>query len=184
MDKKNFDDHLNKIFNLKESISPEEIANSVKMKETSDLFRNLIRDQLSSIKKSPNVQPHTQVGPGEPGVAIMEEPSIIDERENPISVATIKSQVQNFGPEAFGQIVSNLSAEMNKVNVNGQPTSEYNQLIDSIKQDGLELILKVSSEHGGVKVPASGAAPTPAGGDGSTNGEDQSKEPGQELSSL
>lgn len=106
----------------------------------------------------------------------------LKERENPISVGTIKSQVQNFGPEALGQIVAKLSPDMDKVDANGQPTSEYNQFVESIKQDGLEIILNASSAAGGVKTAPNGqanakpASPAP--------GAEAPEEPGQELASL
>lgn len=104
--------------------------------------------------------------------------SVVVERENPIGVSTIKSQVQNFGPEALGQIIGKLNAEMNKQDVNGQPTSEFNQFVDAIKQDGLELILKQGADAGGVKVAPNGEAPVKA------NPNVANKEPGKELASL
>lgn len=106
----------------------------------------------------------------------------LKERENPISVGTIKNQVQNFGPEALGQIIAKLSPDMDKVDANGQPTSEYNQFVESIKQDGLEIILNASSAAGGVKTAPNGqanakpASPAP--------GASAPEEPGQELASL
>ncbi len=106
---------------------------------------------------------------------------VVNERENPIGVSTIKSQVQNFGPEALGQIIGKLNSEMNKQDVNGQTTSEFNQFVDSIKQDGLELILKQGADSGGVKVPPNGA-PVPATGNAGSSSD--KKEPGQELASL
>jgi hypothetical protein len=106
----------------------------------------------------------------------------LTERENPISVGTIKSQVQNFGPEALGQIVAKLSSDMDKVDANGQPTSEYNQFVESIKQDGLEIILNASSAAGGVKTAPNGqgnAQPASPAPDVAAP-----EEPGQELASL
>jgi hypothetical protein len=113
---------------------------------------------------------------------VQSDVAVMDERENPISVSTIKSQVMNFGPQALSQIIAKLNPEMNKVDDNGQPSSEYNQFVDSIKQDGLGLILKSSASAGGVKVgptggPEKASSPTPAPGV-------DKKEPGQELANL
>lgn len=130
-----------------------------------------LANKLASVKET-----NVQVNPGQTKVAVM------DERENPISVGTIKSQVINFGPKALSQIISNLSADMNVQDANGQPSSEYNQFVDSIKQDGLELILKASAARGGVKVDPTGGSEkvnnlTPAPGS-------DKKVPGQELANL
>lgn len=107
---------------------------------------------------------------------------VIDERENPIGVDTIKNQVQNFGPEALSQIIAKLNPEMNKVDSNGQPSSEFNQFVDSIKQDGLELILKTSASAGGVKTAPTASTVKPDAA--SPAAEVAPKEPGQELASL
>lgn len=139
------------------------------------VFKNHNNPWLAS-KLAPVKETNVQVDTSLPGIAVM------DERENPISVGTIKSQVMNFGPEALGQIIGKMNPEMNKVDVNGQPSSEFNQFVDAIKQDGLELILKASAGAGGVKVgptggPAKTRAPAPAPGI-------DKKEPGQELANL
>lgn len=307
MDNAKFNAQLDKIFNLKESVQPE-VVSIVTPEDSVDTFRTCVKNRLRGLKNQ-DPQPHTQVGPGEPGKAFMETPgqapypnreevtnkvgvhpttqallqalagilnvpvetlnlspapmptgetpvwlkqdrshpnpnhvshgsgmpktsndnigeirpvaggfafknhnnpafaelyagnsvgkvketnvqvdkglpgqAVMDERENPISVGTIKSQVQNFGPEALGQIIAKLNPEMNKVDANGQPTSEYNQFVDAIKQDGLELVLKASAGAGGVKMaptggPAKPSTPAPAP-------DVAPKAPGEELASL
>jgi hypothetical protein len=112
------------------------------------------------------------------GSKIGSDTGVVNERENPIGVSTIKNNVMNYGPEALGQIISKLSAEMNKTGTDGQPTSEFNQFVDAIKQDGLELILKQGADAGGVKVAPNGEAPVKA------TPNVAKKEPGQELASL
>ncbi len=172
MDNKEFGAKLDKIFRLNESVTV-----SVKPVDPTEVFRNAINSRLRGLVQN-DQQPHGQVGPANPpGVAFMEEPKVLDERNNPISVSTIKDQVINFGPQGVSQIVNKLSADMNKTNSDGQPTSDFNMFIDSIKQDGLELLVKYGADAGGVKVPPGGSAATP------TTAPDK-KEPGQELASL
>jgi hypothetical protein len=181
MDKKQFNEHLTKLFGIKESNG--EVTGLVAPGENSiDTFRNGISCRLKGLRKSPEGQPPVQVGPGKPGEAIMEQPVLVRERNNPISVATIKDQVVNFGPKGVSQIVNKLSPDMTKTNSEGQPTSDFNMFIDSIKQEGLELLIKYGADAGGVKVPPGGSAASPEAG--GTPEDPNKEEPGQELASL
>ena len=172
MDKKNFDTKLDKIFCLNESLLTEPQLTGLGAADHSEDFRNGVKERLRGLKKSPKGTPSTQ-----------REVRTIKERENPISVGTIQNQVKNFGPEALGQIIGKLNPEMDKVDANGQPTSEYNQFIDAIKQDGLEIILKTSAGAGGVKMaPAGGKSPSPTPESPAPGV--APKEPGQELANL
>lgn len=175
MDSKDFNKKLDTIF-FKESVIPADASIVDPGLNSIDIFKNMVNQRLRGLKKTQVGTPPEEVPQKGPGVV-----AVMDERNNPISVGTIKNQVQNFGPEGLSQVISKLSADMNKTDSNGQPTSEYNQFVDSIKQDGLELILKVSASAGGVKM-APGGTPNAPGG---TPPEDPNKkEPGDELASL
>lgn len=171
-----FTTQLNKIFNLKESVQPELKSSDL---TTIDSFRDCIKSRLNGVHNLPSKDFEENAISSSSDLETMD---VLDERENPISVDTIKSQIMNFGPEALGQIITKLNSEMNKVDANGQPTSEYNQFVDTIKQDGLEIILTASAGAGGVKMaPTGGQAKTPAVVP--APGVDKN-EPGEELKNL
>ena len=170
MDIKTFKESLDNIF------PPSEPEALVKSGENPlDTFKAGVNAKLRGVKKAYNPPQQNERMPSDkPGDAVM------DERENPIGVSTIKNQVINYGPKGLSEIIGRMSADMSLQDANGQPSSEFNQFVDSIKQDGLELVLKVGAQSGGVKVPPNGAQPIAAG----EKPEDPNKKPGDELASL
>src|SRR5687768_12049129 len=77
MDTSKFNDKLNKIFNLKESVQPE-VVGIVKPEEDSiEAFRGIVQTRLRGLKNQ-DPKPHTQVDKGAPGEAVMEQPKQID----------------------------------------------------------------------------------------------------------
>ena len=170
MDIKTFKESLDNIFPPSE---PEALVKS----GTNPIadFKAGVNARLRGVKKAYNPPGHQEVMPSDkPGDAVM------DERENPISVKTMQDQVKNWGPKGVSEIIARMCADMDKQDVNGNPSSEFGQFIDSVKQDGISLIIKVGSQSGGVKVPPNGVQPITPG----ERPEDPNKKPGDELASL
>jgi hypothetical protein len=186
-----FKEKLNEIFGIGEQptvvIPPEKPRDVIELTPLDD-FRNNVRAKLNGIKNDAvqgvvNGNPISQqTDPSLTHIPSSENQcnGIIVERENDIDLDTLKGSIRNLGPQKVSEIIAKLSTDKKEVDAaTGMATSEFDNFVDGLKQEAIEVILGSQAPQSQPSTPEQ----TPSATSDSTS-KDVPKTPEQKLPDL